>query len=93
MTNVAWEVTQREYESLRTQFPQFCGCDTCKGDVLIYALNRLSPHYVSTRQGEVLTELSLGSDQERAKLSVVLIDGFRRVGLTPRCGAKPMRLP
>lgn len=93
MTNVAWEVTQREYESLRTQFPQFCGCDSCKGDVLIYALNRLSPHYVSTRQGEVLTELSLGSDQERAKLSVVLIDGFRRVGLTPRCGAKPMRLP
>lgn len=93
MTNVAWEVTQREYESLRTQFPQFCGCDTCKGDVLIFALNRLSPHYVSTRQGEVLTELSLGSDQERAKLSVVLIDGFRRVGLTPRCGAKPMRLP
>ncbi|HEY6853415.1 MAG TPA: late competence development ComFB family protein [Gemmatimonadales bacterium] len=93
MTNVAWEVTQREYQSLRTQFPDFCGCDTCKGDVLIYALNRLSPHYVSTRQGEVLTELSLGSDQERAKLSVVLIDGFRRVGLTPRCGAKPMRLP
>jgi hypothetical protein len=93
VTNVAWEVTQREYESLRTQFPQFCGCDTCKGDVLIFALNRLSPHYVSTRQGEVLTELSLGSDQERAKLSVILIDGFRRVGLTPRCGAKPMRLP
>ncbi len=93
MTNVAWEMTQREYESLRTQFPEFCGCDTCKGDVLIYALNRLSPHYVSTRQGEVLTELSLGSDQERAKLSVVLIDGFRRVGLTPRCGAKPMHLP
>ena len=93
MTNVAWEVTQREYQSLRTQFPDFCGCDTCKGDVLIYALNRLSPHYVSTRQGEVLTELSLGSDQERAKLSVVLIDGFRRVGLAPRCGAKPMRLP
>jgi len=86
-------MTQREYESLRTQFPEFCGCDTCKGDVLIYALNRLSPHYVSTRQGEVLTELSLGSDQERAKLSVVLIDGFRRVGLTPRCGAKPMHLP
>lgn len=93
MTNVAWEVTQREYQALRTQFPDFCGCDTCKGDVLIYALNRLSPHYVSTRQGEVLTELSLGSDQERAKLSVVLIDGFRRVGLAPRCGAKPMRLP
>ena len=43
------------------------GCDTCKGDVLIFALNRLSPHYVSTRQGEVLTELSLGSDQERAE--------------------------
>jgi hypothetical protein len=93
VTNVAWEVAQREYQTLRPQFPGFCGCDTCKGDVLIYALNRLTPHYVSTRQGEVLTELSLGSDQERAKLSVVLIDGFRRVGLSPRCGATPLRLP
>ncbi len=83
---------QREYGRLRPQLPKFCGCDTCRGDVLVYTLNRLSAHYVSTRQGEVLTELNLETDQERAKLDVVLLEGFRKVGLAPRCGAKPVQL-
>ncbi len=86
------EVVQREYERLRPQLPTFCGCDTCRGDVLVYALNRLSPRYVSTRQGEIITGLSLSSDQEKAKLDVVLLEGFRRIGLAPRCGAKPVQL-
>jgi len=85
-------VAQREYERLRPRVPSFCGCETCRGDVLIYALNRLSPRYVSTRQGEVLTEISLDSDQEKAKLDVVLLEGFRRVAMAPRCGAAPVQL-
>lgn len=89
---MTWEVVQREYGALRDRFPAFCGCDTCKGDVLVYALNRLSPHYVSTRAGEILTEISLQSDQERAKLSVILVEGLRKVALAPRCGAKPVQL-
>ena len=92
VTNVAMEVVQREYQSLRASFPKFCGCDTCRGDVLVYALNRLTPHYVSTRQGEILTELSRASDQERAKLDVALLEGLRKVALAPRCGAKPSPL-
>jgi len=86
------EVVQREYKSLRDAFPKFCGCDTCRSDVLVFALNRLSPHYVSTRQGEILTELSLGSDGEKAKLDVALVEALRKVALAPRCGAKPTQL-
>lgn len=92
VTNVTAEVAQREYQSLRGRFPKFCGCDTCRGDVLVYTLNRLSPHYVSTRAGEILTGLSLDSDGEKAKLDVVLLEGFRKVALAPRCGAKPSHL-
>ena len=92
VTNVALEVAQREYHSLRDAFPKFCGCDTCRGDVLMYALNRLTPHYVSTRQGEILTELTLASDGEKARLDVALLDAFRRVAAAPRCGAKPSQL-
>ena len=92
MTNVMFEAAQQEYQRLRPQYSTFCGCDTCRGDVLVYALNRLDPHYVSTRQGEVLTELSLGTDQQRAKLDVVLMEGFRKVAIAPRCGAKPVQL-
>ncbi len=92
VTNVTMEVVQREYQSLRDAFPKFCGCDTCRSDVTVYALNHLAPHYVSTRQGEILTELALGSDQEKAKLDVALLEGFRKVAAAPRCGAKPSRL-
>jgi hypothetical protein len=92
VTNVTFEVVQREYDKLRPQLPRFCGCATCRGDVLVFALNRLSPNYVSTLEGEVLTELRLDSDQERAKLDVTLLDGFRRVGLAPRCGARSVQL-
>ena len=92
VTNVTAEVVQREYQSLRDKFPKFCGCDTCRGDVQVYALNRLTPHYVSTRQGEILTALTLASDQEKAKLDVALLDGFRKVSLAPRCGARPSQL-
>ena len=92
VTNVTLEVAQREYQSLRGAVPKFCGCDTCRGDVLVYALNRLTPHYVSTRQGEILTELTLHSDGEKAKLDVALLEGFRKVAAAPRCGAKPSQL-
>ena len=90
MTNVTMEVVVREYETLRPQVPRFCGCDACRSDVLVFALNRLAPHYVSSRQGEVLVEISLNTDQERAKLDVVLLEGFRKVGSAPRCGATPV---
>src|SRR6266568_2483905 len=92
VTNVTFEVVQREYAKLRPQLPRFCGCDTCRGDVLVFALNRLAPSYVSTPQGEVLVELRLDSDQEKAKLDVALLEGFGKVGLAPRCGAKPVQL-
>jgi competence protein ComFB len=89
---VSLEVVRREYDRLCERVPAFCGCDTCRGDVLVYALNRLQPHYVSTRQGEVLTEVSLQSDQEMAKLDVVLFEGLRKVAMAPRCGAKSVSL-
>lgn len=92
VTNVTLEVVQREYGSLRDKFAKFCGCEICHGDVLVYALNRLAAHYVSTRQGEILTELSLASDGEKAKLDVALLEGFRKVAMAPRCGAKPVQL-
>jgi len=44
------------------------------------ALNRLAPSYVSTPQGEVLVELRLDSDQEKAKLDVALLEGFPQGG-------------
>jgi competence protein ComFB len=73
------------YESLKVHFPAFCGCEVCKADVLVFALNRLPARYVSTLEGTVITELSLDRQQNRATIEVAVMDGFRRVAQSPRC--------
>jgi len=80
VTNVTFDVLQREYAKLRPSCPGSAVATPGRGDVLVFALNRLAPSYVSTPQGEVLVELRLDSDQEKAKLDVALLEGFRKVG-------------
>jgi competence protein ComFB len=74
----------REYERLRQSFPEFCGCGTCRDDVIVFALNRIPPHYVTHRRGAVLQHLKMQRDQEVADISVALLEGFRRVQKSPR---------
>ena len=38
--------------------------------------------------GSVLTEVNLEKDQNRAAIDVAMLDGFRKISLAPRCGAK-----
>jgi hypothetical protein len=82
------EHVRASYESLRPRFPTFCGCDICREDALVYTLNRVPSRYVVSRTGTVLTEVSLEKDQNRAAIDVAMLDGFRKISLAPRCGAK-----
>ena len=77
------------YQSLRPHFPEFCGCEMCRADVIVYALNRLPPRYVATLEGTVVTEVNLDKQQGRASIDVAVMDGFRRVSMSPRCGKAP----
>ena len=74
------------YETLHPQFPDFCGCGICRGDVLVFALNRLQARYVATSEGKVMTELALDSEQSRVNVDVMIMEGFRKVSMAPRCG-------
>ena len=74
------------FASLQVHFPDFCGCDICEADVMVYALNRLPARYVASNQGTVITELSLDKDQNRASIEVLVMEGFRKVMRSPRCG-------
>ena len=86
--NLSEEHVQASYESLVSRFPDFCGCDVCRADAMVYALNRVPARYVSTQQGSVITEVSLEKDQNRAAIDVAMMDGLRRISVSPRCGAK-----
>ncbi len=49
--NVVEEHVQAAYEALKSHFPDFCGCDICRDDALVFTLNRTPPRYVSELAG------------------------------------------
>lgn len=65
-------------------------CPLCREDVLVYALNRLPAHYVSTLKGEVLSRLDIQAGQSGTDATVAMLEGFRFVAANPRCGRKPV---
>lgn len=81
------------YQALRPHFPDFCGCDICRADVLVYALNRLPARYVASLEGTVITELNLDKQQMRARIDVVVMDGLRQVTAKRRCKERPPTPP
>jgi competence protein ComFB len=93
LLNMVEENVVEAYSNLGDHFPNFCGCDTCRADVLVFALNRLPARYVATTEGKVVTEFNLDKDQMRATIDVTMMDAFRKVAAAPRCGnTKPQLL-
>jgi competence protein ComFB len=88
--NVAEDHVSAAYEVLRAHFPNFCGCDMCRDDALVFTLNRIPPRYVSSLTGSVVTELNLDKEQNRAAIDVAMMDALRRISLAPRCDGKGM---
>ncbi len=76
------------YAHLVQHYPDFCGCETCRMDVLVYSLNRLPPRYVIGLEGSIVTDVNLDKDQSRAAIEVTVMEGIRKVNLAPRCGRK-----
>jgi len=91
MKNVMEELVGRAYVELLPRVPELCRCDVCREDVLVYALNRLPPHYSATLLGEVVSKVELEVGQGSVDVTVVLLDGMRRVADTPRCAGVPHR--
>jgi competence protein ComFB len=91
MKNVAEEFVRVLYDELRPGVKEAHDCDVCREDVLVYALNRLPSHYVSTVKGEVLSRIDIQVGQSRADATVAIMEGFRFVAANPRCGRPPLR--
>ena len=86
--NLAEDHVLQVYDSLRHHFADFCGCEICREDVLVFTLNRIAPRYVATLAGSVLTEVNLEKEQNRAPIDVAMMEGFRKVSMAPRCGVR-----
>ncbi|HEU5171484.1 MAG TPA: late competence development ComFB family protein [Gemmatimonadales bacterium] len=91
--NLAEEHVTASYEALRRHFPGFCGCDVCREDVLVFALNRVRPRYVTSLEGSVVTEVNLEKEESRAPIDVAVMEGLRKIARAPRCAARGSARP
>jgi competence protein ComFB len=89
MRNVTEELAAELYRELLPQVPEAHDCPVCREDAMVYALNRLPPHYVATRKGEVVSRVGVLAGQSRTDGLVVMMDALRFVAANPRCGRAP----
>lgn len=61
-----------------------CKCEQCRTDILSYALNRLSPKYVSTDVGRAYAKLDTLSLQFEVDLMAALYEAAEKVKKNPR---------
>ncbi|MVB09412.1 Late competence development protein ComFB [Caprobacter fermentans] len=61
-----------------------CKCDQCRADIISYALNRLSPKYVSTDIGRAYVKLDTMSSQFEVDLLAALYEAAEKVKKNPR---------
>jgi hypothetical protein len=74
------------YDAMRPHFPDFCGCEACRADALVFTLNRIPARYVASLPGSVITEVNLEKEQSRAAIEVAMMDALRKISMAPRCG-------
>lgn len=89
--NMVEDHVRTSFESLRSHFKDFCGCELCVEDVQVFALNRMPPRYVTSLEGQAITELALEKQQHRAEIDVVVMEALRKISLAPRCKARERR--
>ncbi|MFU0833650.1 MAG: Late competence development protein ComFB [Oscillospiraceae bacterium] len=65
-----------------------CQCEQCREDMILYALNRLSPKYVSTDLGRAYAKLDSMSNQFEIDLLTVLYEAAEKVKKNPRHNVK-----
>ena len=59
---------------------KFCTCNQCRMDVICYALNRLTPHYIlSSRGASRVQNENFDYQQQTADMAVVVNEGLHRV--------------
>ena len=70
------------FKALKSEDGQgkFCTCDQCRMDVICYALNRTSPHYISSHRGASRVQWEgLGYQQSIADINALIHEGIKKV--------------
>jgi competence protein ComFB len=84
IVNIVEKIIWDNIDSVIGQKEGTCGCDTCKIDIVAYALNKLKPHYAATDKGAAITRAHFIETQFYLDLIIVLTEAVEKVNANPR---------
>ncbi|MDF9409248.1 MAG: Late competence development protein ComFB [Pelotomaculum sp. PtaB.Bin013] len=71
LVNVMEILVRETIDDILRNYQEICKCERCKLDMAAIALNKLSPSYVVTAEGEVL--LRVGSLKQQNKVDIIRV--------------------
>ena len=94
MKNLLEESVVEVFSRLRDMEAGYCHCRQCRDDVILHALNKARPRYISgSPLGSAVTRVALTQEQARAEIAVLVLEAMRRVQRNPRHGPEGFVLP
>jgi competence protein ComFB len=82
-SNILEEIVKARTDKL-IEGMDMCGCERCRYDACALALNSLSPKYVTTSRGALLSQADFISLERRTEIDVQVIKALMLVKERPR---------
>lgn len=84
VTNIVEGLIWEEVDAVLNRKEGACRCDKCRADIAAYALNKIKPHYVVSRQGEAMARAQVLANDFRVGLLVAITEAVEIVNAYPR---------
>lgn len=80
----AYEELVKQNVLMMVEYMDMCSCDKCISDACALVLNQLPPHYVTTRKGELLSQIPQTMRDQHIDLTVKVVQALQMVKESPR---------
>lgn len=80
----AYEELVRQSVEMMIQYMDMCSCNKCIADACAMVLNQLPPQYVTTRKGELLSQIPRTKQDQHIDLTVKVVQALQLVKDSPR---------
>ena len=84
IVNIMEHHVSEAYDRLKRKVASFEDTPAHRDDVIVFALNRLSPRYVVTEGGKAVSEALMEETQERTAVDVQVLEAMKQVARSPR---------
>lgn len=80
----AFEEVVKQNVLMMMEYMEMCSCEKCVSDACALVLNQLPPNYVTTRKGELLTQIPQTMREQHVDLTVKVVQALQMVKESPR---------